>query len=142
MVAPTTRPYISAPMTRRFTRLAWTAATFTYLLIILGAIVRITGSGLGCGEHWPLCNGRLLPPLDLPTMIEYGHRLAAAAVSVLVIALAIVGWWETRGVGSGEWFHRLRASYIAVGLLIVQIALGAITVKLELPAWTIILHLG
>src|SRR3989441_8486078 len=53
------RPYISPPMTRRFTRLAWTAATFTYLLIILGAIVRITGSGLGCGEHWPLCNGKL-----------------------------------------------------------------------------------
>jgi len=48
-------------MTRRFTRLAWTAATFTYLLIILGAIVRITESGLGCGEHWPLCNGKLLP---------------------------------------------------------------------------------
>src|SRR2546423_7991600 len=66
-------------MTRRFTRLAWLAATCTYLLIILGAIVRITGSGLGCGEHWPLCNGRLLPPLDLPTLIEYGHRLVAAA---------------------------------------------------------------
>src|SRR5256885_4523650 len=92
MVAPTTRPYISAPMTRRFTRLAWTAATFTYLLIILGAIVRITGSGLGCGEHWPLCNGTLLPPLDLPTMIEYGHRLAAAAGSVLVAALAAYAW--------------------------------------------------
>src|ERR1043166_3095930 len=66
-------------MTRRFARLAWLAATCTYLLIILGAIVRITGSGLGCGEHWPLCNGRLLPPLDLPTLIEYGHRLPAAA---------------------------------------------------------------
>src|SRR5947208_943505 len=63
-------------MTRRFTRLAWLAATCTYLLIVLGAIVRITGSGLGCGEHWPLCNGRLLPLLDLPTLIEYGHRLA------------------------------------------------------------------
>ncbi len=47
--------YISPRMTRRFTRLAWTAAAFTYLLIILGAIVRITGSGMGCGEHWPLC---------------------------------------------------------------------------------------
>src|SRR3989442_2800376 len=85
-------PYISAPMTRRFTRLAWTAAIFTYLLIILGAIVRITGSGLGCGEHWPLCNGKLLPPLDLPTLIEYGHRLVAAGVSVLVTALAAYAW--------------------------------------------------
>jgi len=65
-------------MTRRFTRLAWTAATFTYLLIILGAIVRITGSGLGCGEHWPLCNGKLLPPLDLSTCTARIFDLAQA----------------------------------------------------------------
>jgi cytochrome c oxidase assembly protein subunit 15 len=121
-------------MTRRFTRLAWTAATFTYLLIILGAIVRITGSGLGCGEHWPLCNGRLLPPLDLPTMIEYGHRLAAAAVSVLVAALAAYAWWLRRDAGG--------AAYVALGLLILQVLLGAVTVRLSLPPWTVILHLG
>src|SRR5207245_10282909 len=87
-------------MTRGFTRLAWTAAGFTYLLIILGAIVRITGSGLGCGEHWPLCNGKLLPPLDLPTMIEDAHRLAAAAVSAVVRALAAFAWWRRQGEGS------------------------------------------
>ena len=129
-------------MPRRFTQLAWAAATATYLLIILGAIVRITGSGMGCGDHWPLCNGRLLPPLDLPTMIEYGHRLAAAAVSVLVVGLAGYAWWLTRGGGRGRGEGAVIASYVAVGLLVVQIALGAITVKLELPAWTIILHLG
>src|SRR5437773_2624432 len=89
-------------MTRSFTRLAWLAAFCTYLLIILGAIVRITGSGLGCGEHWPLCNGTLLPPLDLPTMIEYGHRLAAAAVSGLVTALAAYAWWLRQGAGSPD----------------------------------------
>jgi len=150
MVAPTTRPYISAPMTRRFTRLAWTAATFTYLLIILGAIVRITGSGLGCGEHWPLCNGKLLPPLDLPTMIEYGHRLAAAAVSGLVAALAGFAWWLRQGAGSpkgvpdgpGERLSPDRTAYVALGLLVVQVLLGAVTVKLRLPPWTVILHLG
>ena len=129
-------------MTRRFTRLAWTAATFTYLLIILGAIVRISGSGMGCGEHWPLCNGRLLPPLDVPTMIEYGHRLAAAAVSVLVVALAGYAWWLKRGVGSGEWYRPGTAAYVALGLLVVQVLLGAVTVKLRLPPWTVILHLG
>src|SRR5690349_23416422 len=129
-------------MTRRFTQLAWTAATFTYLLIILGAIVRITGSGLGCGEHWPLCNGRLLPPLDVPTMIEYGHRLAAAAVSVLVSGLAAYAWWLNRGAGSGEPFPPGRAPYVALGLLVVQVLLGAVTVKLRLPPWTVILHLG
>src|SRR5438477_2766531 len=129
-------------MTRRFTRLAWTAATFTYLLIILGAIVRITGSGLGCGEHWPLCNGKLLPPLDLPTMIEYGHRLAAAAVSGLVLALAAYAWWLQRGAGSGERYPPVKTAYIALGLLVVQVLLGAVTVKLSLPPWTVILHLG
>src|SRR3989442_2758548 len=150
MVAPTTRPYISAPMTRRFTRLAWTAATFTYLLIILGAIVRITGTGLGWREHWPVCNGKLLPPLDLPTMIEYGHRLAAAAVSGLVAALAAYAWWLRRGAGSpkgvphgpGERYTPGRTAYVALGLLVVQILLGAVTVKLSLPPWTVILHLG
>ncbi len=138
-------------MTRSFTRLAWTAATFTYLLIILGAIVRITGSGLGCGEHWPLCNGKLLPPLDLPTMIEYGHRLVAAAVSGLVTALAAYAWWLRREAPtdlhqpppSSTALHRPGvAAYIALSLLVLQVVLGAVTVKLSLPPWTVILHLG
>jgi len=129
-------------MTRSFTRLAWSAAACTYLLIILGAIVRISGSGMGCGDHWPLCNGKLLPPLDLPTLIEYGHRLAAALVSVLVSALAAYAWWLRRGAGSGERYVPSRTAYVALGLLIVQVLLGAVTVKLELPPWTVILHLG
>jgi heme A synthase len=131
-------------MTTRFTRLAWAAAVATYLLIILGAIVRITGSGLGCGEHWPLCNGSLLPPLDLPTMIEYGHRLAAVAVTILVLALAADAWRLRRAAtaASPTAVFPAAASYVAVGLLIVQILLGAVTVKLDLPAWTVILHLG
>src|SRR2546425_2516654 len=144
-------------MTRAYSRLAWTAAGFTYLLIILGAIVRITGSGMGCGEHWPLCNGKLLPPLDLPTLIEYTHRLVAAAVSALVVAVAGYAWWLRQGAGSRQQdssngpiavsSHRPTvrpsvAPYVALGLLALQVALGAVTVKLELPPWTVILHLG
>ncbi len=129
-------------MTRRFTRLAWTAAACTYLLIILGAIVRITGSGMGCGDHWPLCNGRLLPPLDLPTLIEYGHRMVAALVSVLVVLLAALAWRVRNGVGRGERDAPDRTSYVALGLLALQVALGAVAVKLALPPWTVILHLG
>src|SRR5579863_6322040 len=83
-------------MTRRFEQVAWAAATATYLLIVFGAIVRITGSGLGCGEHWPLCNGRVIPKPDLPTLIEFGHRLIAALVSALVAAVAGTAWWLTR----------------------------------------------
>lgn len=122
-------------MTRTFTRLAWAAAVCTYLLIILGAVVRITGSGLGCGEHWPLCNGRLLPPWDLPTWIEWSHRLVAALVSLLVAALAVYARL-TKATAAG------RLPFVALGLLMVQVLLGAITVKLSLPPWTVILHLG
>src|SRR5882762_9739548 len=49
-------------MPKRFVTLAWIAAACVYVLIVLGFVVRITGSGLGCGNHWPLCNGRLFPP--------------------------------------------------------------------------------
>lgn len=126
-------------MTRRFTTLAWLAAVCTYLLIVLGAVVRITGSGMGCGDDWPLCNGHLLPPLnDIGTVIEWSHRLMAALVSILVVALATYDWWLHRASA-----HRpIRPSYIALALLIVQVLLGAITVKLELPAWSVVLHLG
>src|SRR5689334_13223634 len=114
-------------MMRRFITLAWVAATCTYLLIVLGAVVRITGSGLGCGDHWPLCNGHLFPPLsDIPTVIEWSHRLVAAVVSVLVVGLAMLGW-RLRGAGSLE--PGVRAAYAAVVLLVIQVLLGAVTVK-------------
>jgi len=131
------RTYVSRPMTRRYTLLAWTAAAATYLLIVLGAVVRITGSGMGCGDHWPLCNGHLFPPLDdIGTVIEWSHRLVAALVSVLVVALAVIP-----GLSPGV--SRVpRAPLVALGLLVLQVALGAITVKLALPPWTVVLHLG
>jgi heme A synthase len=140
-------------MTRRFTTLAWSAAICTYLLIILGGIVRITGSGMGCGDHWPLCNGHFFPPLDdIGTVIEWSHRLMAALVSGLVVALAAYGWLlygqpfrgSQRSVSPGlaPGVRKPTAAFVAVGLLVLQILLGAITVKLALPAWTVILHLG
>ncbi|HXO83907.1 MAG TPA: COX15/CtaA family protein [Gemmatimonadales bacterium] len=126
-------------MTRRFTTLAWSAAACAYLLIILGAVVRITGSGLGCGDHWPLCNGRLFPPLDdIGTVIEWSHRLVAALVSILVVALAMYDWVLNRPSGR----QTVRPSFIALALLIIQVLLGAVTVWLELPAWSVVLHLG
>ncbi len=125
---------------RGWGKLATAAAIATYLLIVLGGVVRITGSGMGCGDDWPLCNGQLIPPMDLPTLIEYGHRLAAAGVGLLVAALAAWAWWgRRRGPG---WSSRARLGGWALGLLVVQVLLGAITVRLELPPWSVILHLG
>jgi len=115
-------------MARRFVTLAWVAAACTYLLVVLGAVVRITGSGLGCGEHWPLCNGHLFPPLnDLPTVIEWSHRLVAALVSILVLGLAVLNW---------------RRAGPAVGLLVLQVLLGAVTVWTGLTPVMVIIHLA
>lgn len=126
-------------MNRYLTRLAWAAAIATYLLIVLGGIVRITGSGLGCGDEWPICHGRLIPSFaDIGTAIEWSHRLVAAIVSTLVVLLAGSVWWARRRTPPGP----SRLAYVALGLLIVQVLLGAVTVKLQLPPWTIVLHLG
>ena len=126
-------------MPKGFVTLAWTAAACAYLLIVLGAVVRITGSGMGCGDHWPLCNGHLFPSLhDIPTVIEWSHRLFAALVSVLVLALAALAW---RGTGSLEPEARA-AAYTAAVLLVVQVLLGAVTVKTGLTPVLVILHLA
>lgn len=129
-------------------RLGVAASVATFALIVFGGIVRITGSGMGCGDDWPLCNGHVLPPMDLPTMIEYGHRLAALFVAVLVVAVAALAQMTRRlepdlpeGASGGG--KRLRGlGLAAVVLLVVQILLGAVTVWLELPPTSVILHLG
>ena len=77
------------------------------------------------------------PPLDLPTLIEIGHRWAAALVSLFVFAVALVAWRRHRA----EPALRGPATLAAV-LLVVQVLLGAITVKLALPPWIIIVHLA
>jgi heme o synthase len=123
-----------APLLRR---LAWTGAVLALGLIVLGGVVRITGSGLGCGEHWPRCNGEWFPPLDLPTMIEIGHRWAAALVSVFVLAVAVVAWRRHRQEPALR-----NPALLALVLLVVQVLLGAVTVKLSLPPWVIITHLA
>src|SRR2546428_5573649 len=84
-------------MTRRVRVIAWAAAACPSSLIVLGGVVRIPGSGLGCGEHWPRCHGRWFPPLnDIGTLIEWNHRLFAGLVAVLVVAVGVVSWWESR----------------------------------------------
>ncbi|MEO8226999.1 MAG: COX15/CtaA family protein, partial [Gemmatimonadota bacterium] len=124
--------------TRLLRRLAWTGAGLAFGLIVLGGVVRISGSGLGCGDHWPRCNGHWLPPLDdIRTVIEFSHRWVASLVSLVVAALAAVAWIR----------HRHDRSLVvpataALVLLVVQVLLGAVTVKLMLPPWVIITHLA
>jgi heme A synthase len=127
----------------RIRNTAYVAAIFAYLLIVFGGIVRITGSGMGCGDDWPLCNGRVIPSLsDLATVIEFGHRVAALAVSALVVAVAVLAFVEREKPGGSGPGGTLRPALLAVALLVAVATLGAITVKLELPAASVVLHLG
>jgi heme A synthase len=112
------------------------AIVATFLLIVLGAVVRVTGSGLGCPD-WPLCHGRLIPPFELHTLIEYSHRLAASLVSILVLATAFTAWLAFRSRPIV-----VSLSLLAVVLLVVQVVLGGITVILELPPDIVTAHLG
>jgi heme A synthase len=118
-------------------------AGFAYAVIVLGFVVRITNSGMGCGDDWPLCNGRLVPALDsIETVLEYSHRIAVLGLTALT-AVVVAHALRLRGTagGSGPGGTQ-RPALLALGLLILQSILGAITVKLELPPHTVVLHLG
>lgn len=124
---------------RRFVHLAAFSAVYSYLLIVFGGIVRITGSGLGCGDDWPLCNGQILPPWDLPTWIEWIHRLLAAGLVVPIALVAIQAVRHRKTILGGA-TNAAGPALVAVVLLVVQVALGAITVKFHLPAAITSLH--
>lgn len=108
-----------------------------WLLVVVGGIVRVTGSGMGCGPDWPLCNGEVIPAFTPPTYVELTHRVVAAAGSALVLATVLAGW---RSAGQGRAIPRLA---IGTGLaLLAQILLGAVTVKLDLAFQVVAIHLG
>ncbi|MGH2398600.1 MAG: heme o synthase, partial [bacterium] len=117
---------------RRFLTLALSATITTYVLIVLGGVVRATGAGLACPD-WPLCHGRLIPPLEGLIVIEYAHRLMASIAGFLTLAVAITAWRR-----------RIFPVHAAVAVLLVgvQIVLGGLTVRTELSAWLVIAHLG
>ncbi|MEK7216523.1 MAG: heme A synthase [Chloroflexota bacterium] len=120
----------------RYQALTAAAAATTYLLIVAGAVVRVSGSGLGCPD-WPLCHGGVVPPPDIAAIIEFSHRFIAGADSLLI--LGVVGLT----LASRRNEPRLMAPGILVPLLLAgQIVLGAVTVLLELPPYVVLVHLA
>src|SRR5215216_6721485 len=87
----------------RFRRLLNATILATFALIVIGGVVRVSDSGLGCGPEgagtkgWPLCGGRVLPFLQEHQIIEFSHRVAATVVVVLIAALAFVAFLRLRG---------------------------------------------
>ena len=76
-----------------FAKYAWGVLIYNILVIVYGAFVRATGSGAGCGEHWPLCNGIVIPrEAEIETLIEFGHRATSGVTLPLVILLLVFAW--------------------------------------------------
>jgi heme A synthase len=121
-------------------RLALATFIATFALIIVGGVVRVSDSGLGCGpagsgfHGWPFCNGDVAPGVDLNSVIEYTHRVLATVVGFMILALFIQAW------------RRNRRLLIVTGMLLVLVAaqgaLGGLTVEENLEEAYVAAHLG
>jgi protoheme IX farnesyltransferase len=121
----------------RFRYIALAAALATYLLIVIGGIVRVTGSGLGCPD-WPTCFGRLLPPPNIEAQIEFSHRFWASAITSPLILIAAIWAWRRFSSIKLIW----RPMLWALPLLALQGLLGGVVVLTETPSWLVAIHLG
>jgi heme A synthase len=111
--------------------------------VVFGAIVRITGSGMGCGDHWPDCYGSFTPAHNGSNLlVEISHRYGAAALSIAIAALFVAAWLKRREPGVGGPGGVLRASLLAIVLVVVAALFGAVTVKLALEPWVVVTHLA
>jgi heme A synthase len=112
----------------------------TFALIILGGVVRVSDSGLGCGpagsgfSGWPFCNGDVVPGVDLNSIIEYAHRALAIVVGLMILSLFVLAWRRYRFL--------LPAASLLLVLVIAQGALGGATVEENLEEAYVAAHLG
>jgi heme A synthase len=112
----------------------------TFALIILGGVVRVSDSGLGCGpagsgfNGWPFCNGDVVPGVDLNSIVEYAHRALAIVVGFMILSLFVLAWRRYRFL--------LPAASLLLVLVIAQGALGGATVEENLEEAYVAAHLG
>jgi heme A synthase len=125
-----------------FRKLALLAVALTFALIIVGGIVRVSDSGLGCGpagsgtEGWPLCGGRVVPLVHTHMIVEYSHRILAGTLAIVIAGLALMA----RRRGYVRELRRITAA--AFGLVLFQAALGGLTVEKGLEDELVAAHLG
>jgi heme A synthase len=126
-----------------FRRLALATCVATFALIVLGGMVRVTDSGLGCGpagsgfHGWPLCEGSVIPGVSLHSVVEYSHRAAASLVAVLILSLAFLAWRRHRDNRALVW-----TAGGAGALVLAQGLLGAVVVEKNLKEVLVASHLG
>ncbi|MEO7973730.1 MAG: COX15/CtaA family protein, partial [Thermoanaerobaculia bacterium] len=112
-------------------RFAWFVLALNLAVIVWGGFVRASGSGAGCGAHWPLCNGVVVPQdPKIETLIELGHRLTSGLALVAVVALGV--WMlrrSSKATAEGRGMRRL--AWLAMAFIFGEAALGAGIVLLE-----------
>ncbi len=98
----------------RFAKFAWAVLVWNVIVVLWGAFVRATGSGAGCGNHWPLCNGEVVPRApQVETLVELSHRLTSGVALIGVLILLI---WAFRGFPKG---HPVRWGAVASAFFII-----------------------
>lgn len=114
----------------RFAKFAWTVLFYNIFVIVWGAFVRASKSGAGCGDHWPDCNGQIIPQAaNIKTVIEFTHRSTSGIAGIAVIILLI---WTFRSFPKK---HAVRtAAVIAFAFIVIEGLLGAMLVKKGLVA--------
>ena len=111
----------------RFERFAWAVLGWNVLVVLWGAYVRASGSGAGCGSHWPLCNGEVLPRAPrVETIIEFTHRLMSGVALIAVISLC---FWAFRRFPKTHTVRRMAG--LSVAFIVLEALLGAGLVLFE-----------
>jgi len=111
-------------------RFSWGVLAYFIATILWGTVVRATGSGAGCGEHWPLCNGTVMQTApSVQTMIEFAHRITSGLDGILILVLLV---WTFRATAKGHLARWVAAA--SVFFTITEGALGALLVKLGYTA--------
>ncbi len=122
-------------------RLSLAALAIAFAHLVFGGIVRITGSGMGCGDHWPKCHGEWFPPLArLDLIIELAHRYLAVALGLSVLALVVSAWRRREAPGVGGRGGVLRAAVGALLAVVAAAGFGAQTVYRGNPASATVIH--
>jgi heme A synthase len=118
----------------RLARLGWIAVAVNVAVILWGAVVRATGSGAGCGSHWPLCNGEVVPQdPSVKTLIEFGHRLTSG-FALLVVAWLVFRVLRARRGGDPSERSIRRLAWLSLAFILGEAAIGAGIVLFEYVA--------
>lgn len=119
---------------QRYAQVSLVALAALALIVLTGAGVRLTGSGLGCPD-WPKCYGQSVPPLDTHAVIEYGNRVFTGFVGIAVIAASVLAWFRR----PFRWHLAMFGAMLPLGV-IGQAILGALVVKYHLAPGLVMSH--